>query len=61
MHTITLHALSEKSPRAINTERITEIIETRFGGCGIVLAGQAHPVHFWETREQVLSMLEAAL
>lgn len=57
MQTITLHALSGKAPQAINPASITQIIETRFGGCGIVLSGAAHPLHFWESKEQVLKML----
>ncbi|GIZ50336.1 hypothetical protein [Noviherbaspirillum aridicola] len=57
MDTITLHALSGRAPQTIERARIAEILETRFGGCGIVLKGTAHPLHFWESKEQVLNLL----
>lgn len=57
MDTITLHALSGRIPHIIDPKRITDILETRFGGCGIVLRDTPHPLHFWESKEQVLEML----
>ena len=59
MTTITLRALSGGAQQIIDSARISDVIETRFGGCGIVFKDAPHPLHFWESKEQVLQMLSA--
>jgi hypothetical protein len=58
--TINLHALSPNASCAINPAQISEIIEAKFGGCGIVFADRSVPVYFWESKEQVLRIMMAS-
>jgi hypothetical protein len=55
--TITLHALSTGTPNKINTAHIREVVQARFGGCGIWFFDKAVPLHFWESREHVLKLI----
>lgn len=57
---ITLHTLFENLPQSVNPAQITAIVEARFGGCGIMFANKALPVHYWESREQVLKLMTPA-
>ncbi|WP_334190266.1 hypothetical protein [Noviherbaspirillum sp.] len=54
---ITLHALADNKPHSINTEKIIDIVETRFGGCGIWFSDRSLPPLFWETKEHVLQLI----
>jgi hypothetical protein len=54
---ITLHTLFANVPHSINPAKITEVVEARFGGCGILFSDKTLPVHFWESREQVLKLM----
>jgi hypothetical protein len=54
---ITLHTLSPNAPRMIDPAHIVEIVEARFGGCGVLFADKNVPVHFWESKEQVQKLL----
>lgn len=60
MRTITLHTLSPTAPRAVDPAHIVEVVEARFGGCGVLFADKPLPVHFWESKEQVLKLLNDA-
>ncbi len=54
---IILHALADNKPHSINTAKITDVVETRFGGCGIWFSDKSLPAHFWETKEHVLKLI----
>jgi hypothetical protein len=57
---IILHALGDHKPHSINTAKIAEVVEARFGGCGIWFVDQSLPSHFWETKEHVLNLMMPA-